>query len=207
MRRGLAAVLLLFVLAVPAAQAHVTVKPKQVKAGASVRFTIEAENERDAASTEKLDIQLPASMQSVSIGAPAGWKRRVHGPRRLTLTAKTEEAKIGPRATRDFRFSARTPARPGTVVFKILQSYDNGEVVRWIGPPGSDEPAARVEVTAPAVASTPAAAGKPDDADEDDDDDDGIGTVGIVVVALLAALAALALAALVRRRRRYRRNR
>jgi uncharacterized protein YcnI len=187
-----------FLIVAPVAEAHVTVKPKQVEAVKTVRFTMEAENERDAASTEKLDIQLPASMQSVSIDAPKGWESRVRGPRRLTLIAQTEEAKIGPRATRDFRFSARTPATPGTLVFKILQTYDNGEVVRWIGPPGSDEPAARVAVLTPkppSGATTGASQGG-------GDDDGGIGAVRIVVIAVLAVLAVLALVVVVRRRRR-----
>ncbi len=34
------------------------------------------------------------------------------------------------------------------LTFKVLQYYDNGEVVRWIGPPDSEEPAPQIDVTA-----------------------------------------------------------
>jgi hypothetical protein len=39
-------------------------------------------------------------------------------------------------------------AKAGTLLtFKAVQTYSNGEVVRWIGPPSADEPAPQVMVT------------------------------------------------------------
>ena len=41
--------------------------------------------------------------------------------------------------------------KPGSeVTFKALQTYQGGEVVRWIGPPDADEPAPTVTLTAAA---------------------------------------------------------
>ncbi len=34
------------------------------------------------------------------------------------------------------------------MTFKAVQTYSNGEVVRWIGPPDSEEPAPQVKLTA-----------------------------------------------------------
>ena len=43
------------------------------------------------------------------------------------------------------------PGKPGqTLTFKALQTYSNGDVVRWIGAPDADEPAPRVQLTAAA---------------------------------------------------------
>jgi uncharacterized protein len=40
------------------------------------------------------------------------------------------------------------PGKAGqTLTFKALQTYSNGDVVRWIGAPDADEPAPRVQLT------------------------------------------------------------
>jgi hypothetical protein len=46
----------------------------------------------------------------------------------------------------EFGFSARMPEETTALEFPAIQTYDSGEVVRWIGPPDSDAPAARVHV-------------------------------------------------------------
>ena len=39
--------------------------------------------------------------------------------------------------------------KPGTALtFKALQTYDNGDIVRWIGAPDADTPAPQVTLTA-----------------------------------------------------------
>ena len=93
------------------------------------------------------------------------------------------------------------------LTFKALQTYEDGEVVRWIGPEDADEPAPVVTLTAageggghgaPAAAgggsasqqpsaSAPAAAA----ADDGGADTLSIVAVGLAALALLAALGAL----------------
>lgn len=46
----------------------------------------------------------------------------------------------------EFGFSIRTPDDAGELEFPALQTYEGGEVVRWIGPADADEPAALVNV-------------------------------------------------------------
>jgi hypothetical protein len=50
-----------------------------------------------------------------------------------------------------FAFLAATPAREGELAWKALQRYSDGAEQAWIGPPGSDNPAAvtRVSATVP----------------------------------------------------------
>jgi len=54
--------------------------------------------------------------------------------------------RIGPGQFLSFPVSIKTPAvRAGTLLtFKALQTYSNGEVVRWIGNPSADDPAPHV---------------------------------------------------------------
>ena len=61
---------------------------------------------------------------------------------------------IPPGAFQEFGLSVKLPSGQAgdKLTFKALQTYDDGEVVRWIGPEDSDEPA-------PIVTLRPAAAG------------------------------------------------
>ena len=40
-----------------------------------------------------------------------------------------------------FRFLASTPEREGPIAWKAIQTYRDGDIVRWIGSPGSETPA------------------------------------------------------------------
>ena len=53
---------------------------------------------------------------------------------------------IAPGEFVEFRFQARNPDAPGELAFPALQTYDDGEVVEWTGPPDADTPASTVEV-------------------------------------------------------------
>jgi hypothetical protein len=79
--------------------------------------------------------------------------------RRITFTGHGPNGKIAPGQFMDFPLSVQIPGKPGDkLTFKALQTYSNGEVVRWIGAPDSDTPAPIVTVTkAGAGAATPAA--------------------------------------------------
>ena len=68
------------------------------------------------------------------------------GVKRITWTSGTG---IPAGAFQDFGLSVQVPGKAGdALTFKALQTYSNGEVVRWIGPEGSDNPAPKVELTA-----------------------------------------------------------
>ena len=61
---------------------------------------------------------------------------------RMIWTAESDKDGIRPGQFLDFPISVQIPGEAGdTLTFKALQTYDNGEVVRWIGAPESEEPA------------------------------------------------------------------
>jgi uncharacterized protein YcnI len=125
---------------------------------------------------------------------------------RITFTGDGKTGVIEPGQFQDFGLSVAIPdRRPGTMLtFKALQTYSNGDVVRWIGPPDSEEPAPQVELTAAEEeeASAPAAEQPAPPAASQVDDDGN----GLAIVALVVGVAGLAtgLTALVLRRGRAR---
>jgi periplasmic copper chaperone A len=207
----------------PTAAAHVTLQPPEAPAGGFTRFDVRVPNERDNASTTKVVVQMPPGFLSVSTEPVPGWDaeltmRRLDEPveefgeqvteevGRITFTADGEASAIQPGQFQDFGLSLRVPeGRPGTMLtFKALQTYSNGEVVRWIGPPDSEEPAPQVELTpgeeeeaAAPAAEEPAAPA----ATEEDDDGNGLAIAALIVG---AAGLATGLAALFLSRRRTR---
>ena len=153
-------------LAAPAA-AHVTIQPEELPAGTFTRLDVRVPTERDDASTTEVDVELPDGFYFVSYEPVAGWDVQLETEKlgepveiepgfdaseqvtRVTWTGEGNEGAIPPQAFQDFGLSVLTPDAEGeTLTFKALQTYDNGEVVRWIGAPDSEEPAPTVTLTA-----------------------------------------------------------
>jgi periplasmic copper chaperone A len=169
------------VLALPAtAGAHVTLQPNQAAAGSFTRLDVRVPTERDDASTVKVDVQFPPGFAEASYEPVRGWSVKVtkeklaqpiktddgevtEGVKQITWTAKSKADGIPPGGFQDFGLSVQVPGRAGDeLTFKALQTYSNGEVVRWIGAKDSDTPAPIVSVTgdaaaAPVATATPAA--------------------------------------------------
>jgi uncharacterized protein YcnI len=203
------------VLSLPtAAVAHVTVNPKQVPAGAFTLLDIRVPNERGTASTTKIVVKMPPGIVSASYEPVDGWATSIataqlakpietpDGPiteavSTITWTAKRGgDGAIGPGQFRDFPISVQIPGKAGDVLtFKALQTYSNGEVVRWIGAPDADEPAATVTVTAATEDGAGAAAVTPATSDNGGGGSDGLAIAALVVgvLALGTGLAAIVL--------------
>lgn len=217
-RRSLAAATAIAALAAPAgAQAHVTLSPTEVSAGAFQVLDVRVPNERDDASTVKVEVQMPPGVVGVSYQAVPGWTTKVaketldtpiqtpDGPITEAVSTVTwkgtgnGEGAIAPGQFGDFPISLQIPGKPGDVLtFKALQTYSNGEIVRWIGSAQSEEPAPTVTVTAAsAAATTPAPAATVTTAtggvSDDSGSSDGLAIAALVVGALglLAGLGAL----------------
>jgi periplasmic copper chaperone A len=202
-------------LAVPAAaEAHVTLQPNTAAAGAFTVENVRVPNERDDASTVKVDVQLPHGFVSVSYEAKAGWSAKVtkaklakpvqtdDGPideevRRITFTGHGPDGKIAPGQFLDFPLSVQIPGKAGDkLVFKAIQTYSNGEEVRWIGAPDSETPAPIVSVVNATASSAraPGPPGPPQRASGDSGASKGLGITALILGALglIAGLAAFA---------------
>ncbi len=147
---------------VPLAAAHAELSPEEAKSGSTQRFVLSVENESADAAFVKVVAQFPESVPTATFVQVPGWTRSVTtkpldtpvtGPDGETITDRIdtvtwEGGSVGPGEEAEFPFSFVVPEQPGaTIFFPTLQTYDDGTVVRWIGAPGSEEPAPGILIT------------------------------------------------------------
>lgn len=140
--------------------AHVGVQPQgEAAQGGYATVNVKVPNERDNASTVKLEVNFPLDhpLASVMPQPVPGWKAVVtkskldkpltlHGKQineavsKVTWTA--DGSKIGPGQFQQFPLSlGQLPEDTDQLVLKAIQTYDNDEVVRWIEEQkGAEEP-------------------------------------------------------------------
>ncbi|BFP53749.1 MULTISPECIES: YcnI family protein [Streptomyces] len=176
-------------IAGPAA-AHVSVQPVgEAAKGGYATLNFKVPNERDQASTVKLEVNFPTDhpLSSVTPQAVPGWKitidkskldkpLEVHGKKiteavsKVTWTA--DDSEIAPGYFQQFPVSVGAlPEDADQLVFKAIQTYDNKEVVRWIEEPtaGGEEPDSPAPVLKLTAAADDHHGGAADDAKEADD--------------------------------------
>jgi len=149
------ATLTLGALAAPAG-AHVTIAPSEIAAGSYGELTFRCPDERPNSATTKLVIQMPQDqpIASVKLRPVPGWRGSIM-MRKLSRPIKTEHGDIvaavdtitwqggtiAPDEYQDFAILAGPmPAGARTLVFKAVQTYASGEIVRWIELRHSGEP-------------------------------------------------------------------
>src|SRR5690349_17098929 len=142
-------------LAAPAA-AHVTVNPNTATPGGYTKVTFRVPNEKDSADTTKLEVTLPADkpIASVSTKPVPGWTMQADRTKlatpikreggditeaitKLTWTAAPDAA-IRPGQFQEFDVSVGPLPQTDQLVFKALQTYSDGDIVRWIDEPAAD---------------------------------------------------------------------
>lgn len=157
------------------AAAHVTVNPREAVQGSYAKLAFRVPNEKDNASTVKLEVTIPTDtpIASVSVRPTPGWTATVeHGTlptplkvhdsevteavSKITWTAVGDNA-VAPGQFQEFEVSAGPLPQVDRIVFKALQTYSDGDIVRWIEEPpaNGEEP----EHPAPVLKLTKAAAG------------------------------------------------
>jgi uncharacterized protein len=205
-------------LTVPAsAGAHVTLQPDEAAAGDYTVLDVRVPNERDDAATTKIAVQFPPGFIFASYQPVAGWSVDLkmakltkpitsHGEKiteqvsQMTWTADSDKAGIQAGQFQDFPVSVQIPGEAGdSLTFKALQTYEDGEVVRWIGGSDSEKPAPQVAVTEGSEEHHDAAA----DSGSSESEDSGGASKGLGIAALvLGALGLLVGGAALARSRR-----
>jgi uncharacterized protein YcnI len=194
------------------AQAHVTVQPNTAEPGAFTVENVRVPNETEDAVTTTVEVQMPPGFVQASYQSTPGWSAKV-AKRKLAKPVKTDDGTvteevaritwtadkahgIQPGQFRDFPLSVAMPDKEGALAFKALQTYSNGDVVRWIGPEASDHPAPVVKL---AKSENAVAAIAPVKASDDDGGDSGK-TLAIIALALAAVALGLSLSGRMRAR-------
>jgi len=150
-----------------AASAHVTTQPSTATRGTTAEVAFRVPDEEKSAATTEVQLSFPADhpIASVQPKAMPGWTADVtttrlarplssdDGPVTDAVSMITwHGGSIAPGSYDDFVVLLDpVPADADSLVFKAIQTYDNGDVVRWIDTgPGSDHPAPTVSLTEPA---------------------------------------------------------
>ena len=199
---GLAAAAVL--AAAGSAFAHVTVHPESYQKGAADgTLTFRVPNEEDTASTTKVQVFLPTDhpVLGVLVTPEEGWTAKVTTTK-LKTPIKTDDGtitdavseitwsggRIGQGEYEDFDVAfGQLPDDTAQLAFKTLQTYSDGNVVRWIETPqaGQEEPENPAPtlklVAAPAPASAKSGAGQVVSASGSDSTARGLGVAGLVV--------------------------
>ncbi|MFF2203928.1 YcnI family protein [Streptomyces sp. NPDC058145] len=202
------------------ASGHVTVHPESYAKGATDGvLTFRVPNEEDGASTSKVQVFLPTDhpVLGVLVHPRDGWTPKVTTTK-LKTPVKTDDGtiteavsqitwtggKIGAGEYQDFDVAfGELPDNTGQLMFKTLQTYSDGKVVRWIEAPSggeeAEDPAPTLKLTAGGGDAAAPAAAKSGDAgsvkaaDGSDGTARGLGIGGLLVGVLGLAAAAFAI--------------
>ena len=156
-------------LLVPAtAQAHISLHPNTIPAGAFATLDVRVPGEQEGAYVTKVDVLFPQGFTGVDYENVPGWSAKIIETKLATPikeggeTIDAEVSQIvwtwtGPLGKVDngqfiqFPLSLAIPdaASGKALEFRTVQSYSNGQVVHWISPSlTAEHPSPRINVTA-----------------------------------------------------------
>ncbi|HWG23634.1 YcnI family protein [Actinospica sp.] len=202
------------------ASAHVTVSPTSLPQGSTAELTFKVPNEESSANTVSLQLQIPTDHPIAQVLAKPvpGWTIAVHTVKLAkplttddgTFTTAVNEidwtgGSIQPGQYQDFQVSVDPlPSDTTQLAFKAVQTYSNGDVVRWIdlstsSNPNPDHPAPVLTLTpdssgsATATATASAAPAAASTSASSSSSGNGLGIAGLVLGAIGAACGIAAL--------------
>jgi uncharacterized protein YcnI len=130
--------------------AHATVKSdmglSESKVGSYETYRLQVPTEKPLDTTE-VKLFVPQGLTVSTFQSVAGFERSVEKNADGIVTTVTWKGKIGQQEFQRFLFSAKNPAQPTTLLFKVHQTYSDGSVVKWEDEdPKGKTPASRVEI-------------------------------------------------------------
>jgi periplasmic copper chaperone A len=149
------------------AQAHISLHPNTIPAGAFATLDVRVPGEQEGAHVTKVDVLFPTGFTGVDYENVPGWSTKVIESKLATPikedgeTIDTEVSqivwswvgplgKVGNGQFIQFPLSLAIPADPTgkALEFRTVQSYSNGQVIHWIDPSlAAEHPAPRINVT------------------------------------------------------------
>jgi uncharacterized protein YcnI len=183
------------------AWAHVVVSPEEVKAGDYETLTVSVPTEKEIPTT-KIRVEVPEGFLLSGVQPVPGWEHTFQEDGGVVRAVTFSGGEIRPQEFQQFLLQAQAPEEPGKYPWKAGQTYEDGSVVEWTGPPDSEEPASVIEVVSstseqsqsspkPSEASVPQKAGGEAEVLADTGGTNpavyaGLGFIGLVVSVLLA---------------------
>jgi Domain of unkown function (DUF1775) len=194
--RGIVPGICFAVLLAATAAAHVDVLPAEATVNEAREFVIQVPVEREVATT-RVKVTFPKQMVVVRFAATPGWTRRTIAAADGSIAGVVYDGRVGRDEYAEFRLIA-TPVEQGSATWKVEQTYSDGVVKPWTGPP-DEEGQASVETgpsdpgPAPVTRFVATASAAPASAGGTNDDSSpagiwlGIIAIGIAGAALTAA--------------------
>lgn len=130
------------------ASAHVTVVPEESRAAAAERYGVRVPSEKSIPTT-RVEVQFPEGLKVTELEAVPGWRIVIQKDRDgRTLGAVWAGGVIPPGQFVEFGVLAQNPDVPGELTWKMIQTFEDGSEVQWIGPAGAQFPGAITRVHA-----------------------------------------------------------
>jgi uncharacterized protein YcnI len=167
--RTIAVLLAAATLILPAgAQAHISLHPNTIPAGAFVTLNVRVPGEQEGAYADKVDMLVPQGFTDLDTQNVPGWTVK-EVMTKLAKPIQTDDGPVTEEVSQivwsgdrsqlgrldngtfiQFPLSIAMPEdiTGQSLAFKTLEYYSNGKVVRWIGPPSAEFPAPTINVTA-----------------------------------------------------------
>ena len=127
------------------AWAHVVVSPEKVTAGDYETLTVSVPTEKEIPTT-KIRVEVPEGFLLSGVQPVPGWEHAFEEDGGVVTAVTFSSGEIRPREFQQFLLQAQAPEEPGEYPWKAFQTYEDGSVVKWAGPPDSEEPASVIEV-------------------------------------------------------------
>ncbi len=151
-----------------AAQAHISLHPNTIPAGAFVTLNVRVPGEQEGAYAYKVAVQVPPGFTQIDTQNVPGWSVR-EVIAKLANPIQTDEGPVDEEVSQivwtgdrsklgrlengtfiQFPLSIAMPSDLAgrSLAFKTVEYYSNGKVVHWIGPPSAEYPAPTANITA-----------------------------------------------------------
>jgi uncharacterized protein YcnI len=155
-------------LALPAAaEAHISLHPNEIPAGAFVTLNVRVPGEQPGAYAYKVMMQMPPGFTDVDVENVPGWtaqetittlKKPLQTPDGPVNQVVSQVSWTGDRSTigrldngyfTQFPLDITMPSNLAgkSLTFKTVEYYSNGQTAYWIGPPSASYPAPTVNIT------------------------------------------------------------
>jgi uncharacterized protein YcnI len=155
-------------LTATAAQAHISLHPNTIPAGAFATLDVRVPGEQEGAHVTKVDTLFPAGFTGVDYESVAGWSAKVIETKlaspvkedgetidtqvsQIVWTWTGPDGKVNNGQFINFPLSLAIPesASGKALEFRTVQTYSNGQIVHWIEPSlTAEHPSPRINVTA-----------------------------------------------------------
>ncbi|HTZ86457.1 MAG TPA: YcnI family protein [Solirubrobacteraceae bacterium] len=150
------------------AQAHISLHPNTIPAGAFATIDVRVPGEEEGAYVKKVDVQFPPGFIGADYENVVGWSAKVIESK-LAKPIQTDDGPIDSEVSQiiwtwtgplgkvdngqfiDFPLSLAIPedAAGKALEFRTVQTYSNGQVVHWIEPSlEAEHPSPRINITA-----------------------------------------------------------